>query len=107
MDTRISAGLPLNTNKQAMAPADDQALKKACREFESMLVSQMLKKMRDTLPKTDLFGSKDKEEIFQSMMDDETAKSLSANGSLGLADLLYSQLSTDKTAKAREKTVDK
>jgi len=107
MDMRIQTALPLSAGKQATAAKEDPALKKACREFESLLVSQMLKKMRDTLPKTDLFGSKDKEEIFQSMLDDETAKSLSEKGSLGLADLLYSQLNTDKTAKAQQKTVDK
>jgi peptidoglycan hydrolase FlgJ len=107
MEIRTTAALPLNTKQPATVAKEDPALKKACSDFESLLVSQMLKKMRDTLPKTDLFGSKDKEEIFQSMLDDETAKHLSENGSLGLADLLYSQLSTDKTAKAQQKAVDK
>jgi peptidoglycan hydrolase FlgJ len=106
MDTRISAAMPLNTSKQTSTSADDPALKKACKEFESMLIGQMLKKMRDTVPKNDLFGSKDKEEIFQSMLDDETAKNLSENGSFGLANMLYSQLSA-KNAKALPKTVDK
>jgi len=72
---------------------EDAALKKACREFESLLVAQMLHQMRATVPKADLFGSREKEEIFQSLLDDEVAKEISRTGTLKLADLIYAQLS--------------
>jgi peptidoglycan hydrolase FlgJ len=75
--------------------ADKQAvrLRKACQDFESLLIGQMLKSMRETVPKNDVFGSREKEEIFQSMLDEQTAIEMSKTGALGLADMLYSQLS--------------
>ncbi len=76
--------------------AEDPKLKKACRDFESLLVQQMLSRMRASLPKSDLFGSKDKEEVFRSMLDEEYAKEVSSSGSLGLADMLYAQFSEMK-----------
>jgi flagellar protein FlgJ len=76
--------------------AEDVKLNKACKDFESLMVQQMLSKMRASIPKSDLFGSKDKEEIFQSMLDEEYAKGVAESGSLGLGDMLYAQLATLK-----------
>ena len=81
---------------QTKPPVEDVKLRKTCRDFESLLVQQMLSKMRASIPKSDLFGSKDKEEIFQSMLDEEYAKELSASSSLGLGDMLYEQLAALK-----------
>lgn len=75
---------------------DDAKLRKACREFEALLVSQMLTKMRNSVPKTDLFGSQEKEAIFRDMLDQEIAKEISATDSMGIADLLYRQLSSQE-----------
>lgn len=85
---------------------EDAALKKACREFESVLVAQMLKNMRSSVQKSDLFGSSEKEEMFQGMLDDEIAKDISRTNSFGIAQTLYNQLSQIKTAKVSEKSVD-
>jgi flagellar protein FlgJ len=71
----------------------DRALKKACQDFESLLVAQMLHSMRSTVEKSDLFGSRDKEELWQGMMDDEVAKQISRTGAFGIGDLIYRQLS--------------
>ena len=81
---------------QTKPPVEDVRLRKTCRDFESLLVQQMLSKMRASIPKSDLFGSKDKEEIFQSMLDEEYAKELSESNSLGLGDMLYTQLAALK-----------
>ena len=77
------------------AEKQDAALRKACREFESFLVGQLLKKMRATVPKTDLFGSNREEETFRDMLDDEVAKEVSKEGAFGIGDVLYSQLSRE------------
>ncbi|MDO8587053.1 MAG: rod-binding protein [Armatimonadota bacterium] len=103
----IQPTIAFNTNLPVTANKDDAALKKACGEFESLLVAQILHKMRDTVPKSDLFGSREKEAIFQSMLDDETAKQLSNSGTLGIADLLYQQLKGAETAKVPDGSVDK
>ncbi|HOM71350.1 MAG TPA: rod-binding protein [Armatimonadota bacterium] len=98
-----------STRQVVSKPTDntDPALMKVCVEFESLLATQMLKKMRESVPKTDLFGSRDKEEMFQDMLDQEVCLNLSKSGSIGLAEVLYQQLSMQKTAKVSAKPVDK
>lgn len=81
---------------QARPEAEDPKLRKACQDFEALLVQQMLSRMRASLPKNDLFGSKDEEEVFRGMLDEEYAKDISASGSLGLGDMLYAQFSAAK-----------
>ena len=86
-------------NTQNVAPKteaqskEDVKLRKACQDFEALLLSQMLTKMRETVPKTDLFGSSEKEEIFQGMLDQEIAKEMANSSTMGIAELMYSQLS--------------
>ena len=87
---------PSDLKTQAPAPAPDtenRELRKTCREFESLLITEMLKSMRATVPESDLFGSKEKEEIFRSMLEVETAKQVSQTGSFKLGDIIYDQLS--------------
>jgi flagellar protein FlgJ len=78
------------------ASGNDDRLKEACRDFEAVLLSQMMKQMRATLPKNDFFGSKDTEDMFQGMIDDEVMKEASRTNSLGLADVIYNQLASPK-----------
>lgn len=78
---------------QTQAAKEDAKLKRACQDFESVLVTYMLGQMRNTVQKTDLFGSSEKEDMFQGMLDQETAKDISTNGSMGIADMMYKQLS--------------
>jgi len=91
------AGIPLKPTAETKAAREDIELRRACREFESYLVSMMLKSMRTTVPKTDLFGSADKQEIFQSMLDDEVGRKIAERGAFGLADFMYRQLSASRT----------
>jgi Rod binding domain-containing protein len=85
---------------------DEQRLKKACKQFESVLVGQMLKQMRESVPKTDLFGSDEKESMFRGMLDDEIAMNASNSGAFGLADVIYSQLAPKNLAKVPAAGVD-
>lgn len=86
-------------NNAGKAPnREDAALKKACKDFESMLVGQVMKQMRQTVQKSDLFGSSEKEDMFQGMLDDQMATDMSKHQSLGIADAMYKQLSRQKTA---------
>ena len=78
---------------RAQKSSEPDKLKKACREFESIFLAYLMKRMRATVPKTDLFGSQRDEEIFRDMMDDEIARSASEKQGLGLGDLIYKQLS--------------
>ncbi|MCL5105765.1 MAG: rod-binding protein [Armatimonadetes bacterium] len=70
----------------------DKKLKQACKDFEAIFTGFMLKSMRKTITKTDLFGSSKEEEMFQDMMDDEISKRASETNPMGIADMLYKQL---------------
>ena len=84
---------PLPRGEGTGGAEQDKKLKKACQDFEAIFTGFMLKSMRKTVTKTDLFGSSKEEEMFQDMMDDEISKSASKNNSMGIADMLYKQLS--------------
>jgi flagellar protein FlgJ len=80
----------------ATDPKEDAKLKKACQDFESIFLNQMLSKMREAVPKSDLMGHSQAEETFQGMLDDELAKQMSANGGIGLGATLYRQITERK-----------
>jgi murein DD-endopeptidase MepM/ murein hydrolase activator NlpD len=77
---------------QADAGQRDRKLKKACKEFESLLTYQLLRSMRKTVDKCDLFHGGQGEEVYQSLFDMEIAKEMSGWGPNSLAKLLYDQL---------------
>lgn len=70
----------------------DKKLKKACKDFEAIFLNNLLKSMRKTIVKSDLFGSNQQEEMFQDMMDSETCSAISKQNSIGIADMLYRQM---------------
>lgn len=85
---------------QLSPPSAEQAretkkLKEACRDFEAVLLGYMLKSMRKTVSKSEMFGSSGEQELFQEMMDTEFCKAASRSGSTGIADMLFRQLSAD------------
>ena len=68
-------------------------LRQSCKEMESLFVSQLLKEMRTTIPKSGLIDGGSAEDIYTSMLDEQYSKEIAQNGSLGLAESLYRQLS--------------
>lgn len=77
------------------AKNDDKAeqLKNACSEFESLFVNYMMQQMRRTVPEDGLFSRSQAEKIYTGMMDSEIAKSVSHGRGLGLAKIMYEQMS--------------
>lgn len=84
-----------DADKTGLNDRQDKQLKDACRDFEALFLSIVLKQMRKTVPKSDLFGSDPAEETFQEMMDDELGKSAARTSSVGIADMLYRQLTSE------------
>ncbi len=78
----------------ALDPNDhkERELQKACRDFEAVFTYQLLKSMRRTVDKCDLFHGGQGEEIYESMLDQELSKDLAGVGSSSLGNLLYQQL---------------
>ena len=71
---------------------EDQKLKESAEEFEAVFISLMLSQMRNSVMKSDLFGKGQEEEVWNSMMDQELAKTWAKNDGVGLANLLFQQL---------------
>lgn len=67
-------------------------LREACEGFESIFIQNMWKEMRNTVPKSNLLGGRE-EKFWQDMYDQELSKSMTSAGGIGLADMMYEQLS--------------
>ncbi|MGM0662788.1 MAG: peptidoglycan DD-metalloendopeptidase family protein [Thermodesulfobacteriota bacterium] len=70
----------------------DRKLRKACEDFEAVFTYQLLRSMRRTVEKSDLFHGGTGEDMYESMLDQELSKSMAGVGKGGLADQLYQQL---------------
>ena len=84
----LSAGAEL----RARIKQDPQAgLKQAAQQFEGMLLQMMLKSMRDATPQDGMMES-DQTRFFTSILDQQLAQNLSAQGDLGFAAQIEQQL---------------
>lgn len=71
---------------------DAESLRESCEGFEAIFIQKMWEQMRQNVPKNGYLQSKD-EEMYQSMFDVELSKKMASAGGIGLADMLYEQLS--------------
>lgn len=85
---------------KAAAAGNRAELKKAVAEFEAMFIQQMLKSMRDTVQKGDLFHGGSGEEIYTSLLDEELSKNMARAGGIGLSEMLLKELSSDDAPEA-------
>ena len=91
--------------KATAADKNSLAAKKVAREFESLMVNEMIKSMRATAGKDPLISGGRGEEIYQSMLDQEYAQAIASQGTLGLARFIEQQLiRTDSTSAVQPKT---
>ena len=83
--------------KNTKAPTDtvkERELRKACHDFEAVILKQMLDGMRKSIPKSGLLGGDGyADKMYQSMRDDEMAKEMARGKGMGLGEVLYKQLS--------------
>jgi flagellar protein FlgJ len=92
--------------KNAVHSGDQKRLYQACQDMESVLMAKVLNSMRQTIPRSDWMGSSFAMDTFESMLYDEYANLISQSRALGIADVLYRQLS-DRLSSAQppEKSV--
>ncbi len=92
----IASQLALDVNGLAqtkrLAKDDPRAaMKSAAQQFEAVFLQMVLKAMRDASPKEGIFDS-EQSRLYQSLLDQQMAQTLSAKGSTGLAALIEQQL---------------
>jgi flagellar protein FlgJ len=82
----------------ALALAGDNTMKSKdkvanlAREFESIFMNQMLKAMRQTVPKNKLINGGHAEDIYSSMLDEEFSRRMAYTQQGGISQALASQL---------------
>src|SRR5690606_15300334 len=75
----------LNSHKE------DERVKKACKEFESIFLSMMFKEMKTTIPDSGLIEKSTGREIFEDMHIEELSKEIANEDGFGIAEMLYQQ----------------
>lgn len=81
------------TRPGVSAKPDDKELEKACRDFESIFVNYLMQKMRETIPEDGLLDGGQAEKIYTGMLDTEVSKTISQQRGVGLAAMMYAQMS--------------
>lgn len=70
----------------------DERLKRACAEFESIFIHNLLKTMRESIPKNTFLPGGFGEEVYTSMLDQEIAKQMATGKGMGIGEKVYQQL---------------
>ncbi len=86
------AAHPAAAVQKDVSTAGLQKLQKACTEFESILITYMLKSMRSTVEKGGLFENSTESQIMDSMLDENLALGIAKGGGIGLAKILFADL---------------
>ncbi len=102
-----------NSNSQALEKATsinakestDEELLDACKQFEQYFIRQVMKEMKNTIPKDSLIGDNEYMDMFEDRMLDAMAETISDNAKLGLAEQMYENLRLQYNT-ANIKTVD-
>ena len=68
-------------------------LRESCQDFESIFVKQMLDSMKKTVNRSELVKRNMGEDIFEDMLYDEYAKKMTETSRLGIAEMMFNQLS--------------
>ncbi|MBU0483739.1 MAG: rod-binding protein [Proteobacteria bacterium] len=84
---------PQNSANVRPDQAKDAKTRKACADFEAIILRQWLTAMRKSVPKGELFKGGYAEEMYQSMQDNALADHLAHGKGMGLGEVLYRQIS--------------
>lgn len=87
-NTARTSALEQKLTNSSSAEATDEELMDACKEFESYLVEQVLKQVKESIPETEEEENQ-YTEYFGDMMLQEYASAITEQGSLGIAQKLY------------------
>jgi len=79
--------------ESAINEKNNKKLYAACQELESVFINKVLDSMLQSIPRGEFTGHSFATETFESMLYTEYARSMSKTGSLGIAEVIYKQLS--------------
>ena len=96
-NTARTSGLEQKLTGGSMTEATDEELMDECKEFEAYLVEQVLKQVKESIPKTEEEENQ-YTEYFGDMMLQEYASAITDQGSLGIAQKLYEGMKNNMKA---------
>jgi len=79
--------------KNKLNDKDQKKLYEACQGLEAIWLSKVMGTMRNSINRSDLIPRSFADETFESMLYDEYATEMSKTGQIGIAEILYQQLS--------------
>jgi flagellar protein FlgJ len=82
----------LKKNLSGAAPDKLGKLKKACQNFEAVFIGKLWEQMKQSVPKEGYLHSK-QEDTYMSMFNRDFSEKMAQAGGIGLADMIYDQLS--------------
>jgi len=71
---------------------DESGLNAASQEFEAIFINLLLQQFRKSIPEDGLIPKSNTVTMFEEMLDQQTATSLSKGGGLGMAETIFKQL---------------
>lgn len=92
-----------DTDKKPQRIEKDSKLYEQCKELETFIVKTLLDSMRKTVMKSELIDEGYAGEIYEDMLYDEYAQSMSKNAALGLADQAYLELTGQRGSVINQK----
>ena len=91
--------------QRVLDPQTKARLQRAVKEFESVMVGYMLKSMRQSMPKEDMFGDSYGGEMMEGMFDGELAGYVSRGSNLGLGEMLYKEITGEDLPRTKAPVV--
>lgn len=98
----LPATPPTTTFKENGTAADtlkQKKLRKACADFEAIILEKSLSLARESVPKGGLFGGDFADGMYSSMFDHELARKMTQGNGMGFGELLYRQISSQHPIK--------
>jgi Rod binding domain-containing protein len=86
------AALAVEADNPQAASARCPELMAACQSFEAVLLSQLMRVMRQGESQDKLFGGGLAEGIYGELLDDQLTREMATSGDTGIAQMLYDQL---------------
>ena len=79
-------------DKRSPGATENKKLRRACADFEALLLNKLVSSMRESVPQGGLFEKSFGEKMFQSMHDEELSRQMASGRGTGLGELLYQKL---------------
>lgn len=83
-------------NSLKNGPKSQHELQKAAQDFEAVMLNMVIKAMWKTIPKSGLFEKNSATQIYEGLIHSSLSEEMARNGGMGIAKVLYQQLSREQ-----------